>query len=121
MKTLISAENTWGVIRDFGSGCCISNLFGAKIPWASKIHRMRAGTYWMSYLSNLRIIPTEAAAYDFVWDYVVPLAIPMLLLQANVKKIFKGLWTSDHYISDQRNRNSSRRISCILCVKELYS
>ena len=28
-------------------------------------------------------------AYDFVWDYVVPLAIPMLLLQANVKKISK--------------------------------
>ena len=54
MKTLISAENTWGAIRDFGSGCCISNLFGAKIPMGFKNHRMRAGTYWMSYFIKLK-------------------------------------------------------------------
>ncbi len=38
-------------------------------------------------LANLRIIPTSAPAYDVVWDYLVPIAIPLLLFQADLKKI----------------------------------
>ncbi|MDZ7645517.1 MAG: DUF819 family protein [Woeseiaceae bacterium] len=40
-------------------------------------------------LSNLRIIPTAAPAYDVVWQYLVPIAIPLLLLQADLKRIFR--------------------------------
>lgn len=40
-------------------------------------------------LSNLNIIPADAPAYDFVWDYVVPTAIPLLLFNANLKTIGK--------------------------------
>lgn len=40
-------------------------------------------------LSNLRIIPTEARAYDVVWEYLVPIAIPLLLFQADLKRIFR--------------------------------
>ncbi len=40
-------------------------------------------------LSNLRIIPTSAPAYDIVWQYLVPLAIPLLLFQADLKRIFR--------------------------------
>lgn len=38
-------------------------------------------------LANLRIIPTSAPAYDVVWEYLVPIAIPLLLFQADLKKI----------------------------------
>jgi uncharacterized membrane protein len=38
-------------------------------------------------LANLRIIPTSAPAYDVVWDYLVPIAIPLLLFQADLKRI----------------------------------
>lgn len=38
-------------------------------------------------LANLRIIPTSAPVYDVVWDYLVPIAIPLLLLEANLKRI----------------------------------
>lgn len=41
-------------------------------------------------LSNLNIIPADAPAYDFVWDYVVPTAIPLLLFNANLKTIRKS-------------------------------
>ena len=41
-------------------------------------------------LANLRIIPTSAPAYDVVWDYLVPVAIPLLLLQADLKRIVHG-------------------------------
>jgi uncharacterized membrane protein len=38
-------------------------------------------------LANLRIIPTKAPAYDVVWDMLVPIAIPLLLFQADLKRI----------------------------------
>ena len=40
-------------------------------------------------LANLRIIPTDAPAYDFIWSYLVPLAIPFLLFQADFRKIWR--------------------------------
>ena len=38
-------------------------------------------------LSNLSIIPAASEVYDTVWSYLIPLAIPMLLFKANLKKI----------------------------------
>lgn len=38
-------------------------------------------------LGNLGIIPTSAPAYDTVWTYLVPAAIPLLLLKANLRRI----------------------------------
>ena len=40
-------------------------------------------------LANLRIIPTKAPAYDAVWEYLVPIAIPLLLFQADLKRIVR--------------------------------
>ena len=38
-------------------------------------------------LSNSGVMPAEAPAYDFVGDWLVPLAIPLLLLRANIVEI----------------------------------
>jgi len=38
-------------------------------------------------LSNIGIIPKSAPAYDVVWTYMVPMAIPMLLFKANLRRI----------------------------------
>jgi uncharacterized membrane protein len=40
-------------------------------------------------LANLRIIPTKAPAYDVVWEYLVPIAIVLLLFEADLKKIIR--------------------------------
>lgn len=40
-------------------------------------------------LSNLRIIPTAARVYDNVWAYLVPTAIPLLLFQADIRRILR--------------------------------
>ena len=40
-------------------------------------------------LANLRIIPTAAPAYDDVWNYLVPIAIPLLLFEADLKRIVR--------------------------------
>jgi len=40
-------------------------------------------------LANLRIIPTAAPAYDAVWNFLVPIAIPLLLFEADLKRIVR--------------------------------
>lgn len=89
MSTLISVDNTWVL---FGILVVIAGLavwMEQKYAWASKVSGCVLALIMAMILANLQIIPTDAPAYDFVWSYVVPLAIPMLLFQANVKKIWK--------------------------------
>ena len=60
-----------------------------KYKWAGKVTGCVIALIGAMILSNIRVIPTDAPAYDFVWSYVVPLAVPLLLFNANVKKIWK--------------------------------
>ncbi len=42
------------------------------------------------FLTNINVIPTSAPVFDdIVWGYAVPLAIPLLLLNANIFKIWR--------------------------------
>lgn len=56
------------------------------------IGRKTSGVVWVlaagMLLSNTNIIPLKAPAYDFVGGYLVPLAIPLLLLKGDLRKIF---------------------------------
>lgn len=38
-------------------------------------------------LSNFGVLPRSAPAYDAVWSYLVPLAIPLLLLKADLRRV----------------------------------
>jgi len=40
-------------------------------------------------LGNIGVIPHSAPAYDVVWHFLVPTAIPMLLLKANLNRIVR--------------------------------
>lgn len=40
-------------------------------------------------LSNFRIIPNDAPVYDFVWQYFIPLSIPLVLMRADFKTIYE--------------------------------
>lgn len=40
-------------------------------------------------LSNLHVIPFKSPVYDFVGGTLIPLAIPLLLFKANLKRIFQ--------------------------------
>lgn len=60
-----------------------------KYKWAAKVSACMLCLLLAMALANLRVIPTDAAAYDFVWGYVVPLAIPFLLFQADLRRIWK--------------------------------
>jgi uncharacterized membrane protein len=55
----------------------------------SKISAVVITILFTFVLSNLSIIPTDAPSYGIVWSYLVPLAIPLLLFKANLRKILK--------------------------------
>ncbi len=40
-------------------------------------------------LSNLGVLPASAPTYDVVWSYLVPLAIPLLLVRADLRRILR--------------------------------
>jgi uncharacterized membrane protein len=60
-----------------------------RFPWGRKYSGVMLLMTAAIVLANLRIIPTSAPVYDVVWDYLVPVAIPLLLFQADLKRIVR--------------------------------
>jgi len=86
--TLITSEQhwvLWAILFTVGA----FGLWAEKTKWGSKLSAVVISILGTFLLSNLYIIPTSAPAYDIVWSYLVPLAIPLLLFKANLKRIIK--------------------------------
>ncbi len=88
-NTLITADNTWVLWAIISGWVALSIYLEQKYTWAAKMSGAIVALIGALALTNLNIIPTEAPVYDVVWGYVVPLAIPLLLMQCNIKKIWK--------------------------------
>lgn len=85
-QPLIDQSNNWALFAIlFAAGTF--GVWAEKTKIGSKLSAVVISILVTFVLSNLSIIPTEAGAYDIVWSYVVPLAIPLLLFKANLKKI----------------------------------
>ncbi len=88
MTTLIAAENHWALWAALLS-CGAFGLWAERTRWGSKLSGAVLAIGAAFVLSNFGIIPVEAPAYGIVWSYLVPLAIPLLLFQADLKRILK--------------------------------
>lgn len=60
-----------------------------KWRWAGLLSGMGVSIFIAVFAVTFHILPTANAAYDVVFDYVMPLAVPMVLVQANAKRIVK--------------------------------
>lgn len=89
MASLISPDNTWALWAILVTITAISIYLEQTYKWASKVTGAIIGLVLAMFLANIRVIPTEAPTYDVVWGYVVPLGIPLLLFNANIKKIWR--------------------------------
>ena len=87
-EPLINANNHWGLWAILFIIAAFS-LWAEKTKIGSKISAVVVAIASAFVLSNLSIIPTDAPAYNIVWSYLVPLAIPLLLFKANLRKIMK--------------------------------
>ena len=83
-----------GPDQDFAIWAVLIGLAGfgfwcERFPWGRKYSGVMLLITAAIVLANLRIIPTVAPVYDVVWDYLVPIAIPLLLFHADLKRIFR--------------------------------
>lgn len=67
----------------------ISIFLEQRYQFAAKLTGAIIALVGAMILSNLNIIPIESPVYDQVWEYVIPLAIPLLLFRSNIFKIWK--------------------------------
>ena len=90
MNTLISADNTWVLMSIMVLVVAFSIWMEQTYAWASKISGAIIALICALLLTNLKIIPASAPIFDdVVWGFAVPMAIPLLLLQVNLSKIWK--------------------------------
>lgn len=88
-ETLIAPEDTWGLLAVMCLGVILAIWLEQKYKWASKISGAIIALIVAMVLANAGVIPTSCVLYDdVVWGIIVPLAIPMLLLQCNLKRIW---------------------------------
>lgn len=86
---LIGADNTWMLWTVCALGAAAAIYLEQRYKWAAKMTGAILALIFAIVLSNFGIIPMDAPVWDAVWGYVVPLAIPLLLLQCDMRKIGK--------------------------------
>lgn len=90
MDSFIGADNTWVLLMIMCISVAVSIYLEQTYAWASKISGAIIALVIALVLVNCNIIPTHAPIFDdVVWGYAVPIAIPLLLTQANMAKIWR--------------------------------
>lgn len=84
----INKDETWILWAILVSIAALSIFLEQKYDFAAKITGAIIALIGAMFLSNLNIIPIESPVYDQVWEYVIPLAIPLLLFRSNIFKIW---------------------------------
>src|SRR5436190_5270196 len=86
MTTLISPDDhatLWALIA---IGTAVAIWLEHTYRWAAKLSAPVLALLIAMLLSNTRIVPADSPAYDFVGNWLVPLAIPLLLFRANLRE-----------------------------------
>ncbi len=89
MDSLVSPGDHWILWTALVAAAGLSIFLEQKNKIAAKLTGPVLALILGMLMSNLRILPTDATTYDIVWDYVVPLVIPLLLMKMNIRKIIK--------------------------------
>lgn len=98
MSTLISPENSWALWSVILCGVAVSIYMEQRFAWAAKLSGPVLAILLAMLLSNveftwqgvsLTVMPRSSSTYDIVTGFLVPLAIPLLLLRANVFTIIR--------------------------------
>lgn len=89
MDTLIKVDDTWMLWMILIGISAMAIVLEQKYKWGARISGPIIALLGTLVLANLNIIPKEAPVYDAVWGYVVPVAIPLLLFKADLRRIWR--------------------------------
>ncbi|MDW5299047.1 MAG: DUF819 family protein [Sedimentibacter sp.] len=87
--TFFQPDDTLALWTILVGWAAVSIFLEQRYNWAAKISGAIIGLLGALVLANLKVIPTESPVYDAVWGYIVPLAVPLLLFKADLRKIWK--------------------------------
>lgn len=87
-ETLIKPDQIWLIWSIILVIVVISMSLEKKYKWGQVLTGAVISLVFAILLTNFRILPMESTVYDTVWDYAIPLSIPMLLFRSNIRKIF---------------------------------
>ncbi len=88
--TLFSPDDTWPLFSIMVAGTAFSLWLEKRHSWAEKLSAPVVALLLAMLLSNTRVIPMEAPAYDFVGTWLVPVALPLLLFRADFMRIARS-------------------------------
>lgn len=80
----ISPDDSWTLAALIVAGTAAAIWLERRFRWGARLSAPVIALLIAMTLSNTGIMPAEAPAYDFVGDWLVPLALPLLLLKANI-------------------------------------
>lgn len=89
MHSLISSDNTlliWAVLIVY---VFLAMYAERHWKWAQAVGAALICLVGGMLLSSLGLMPSTSGAYDVIWSMVTPLAIPLVLFAADLKKIIK--------------------------------
>ncbi|MCD8835577.1 DUF819 domain-containing protein [Mammaliicoccus sciuri] len=89
LNAFINKDETWLLWAILVGIAALSIFLEQRYQFAAKLTGAIIALIGAMILSNLIIIPIESPVYDQVWEYVIPLAIPLLLFRSNIFKIWK--------------------------------
>ncbi len=89
MTTLISGEQTWLMWMMVAIMAAFSVWGEQKTKWGGKIGAACIAIFSTMILVNIRVLPSASPVYTSVSSYILPLSIPLLLFQCDLKKIIK--------------------------------
>ena len=88
--TLVAEDDTWALLALMCVTVALAVWLEQRYAWASKVSGALIALLVALAASNLAIIPNSCVLYDdIVWNFAVPMGIPLLLLQCNMKKIWR--------------------------------
>ncbi len=86
---LITPDQTWAIWAVLLAAAAFG-YWAETTSWGRKLSGAILTMGFTFALSNLGVIPAaNVPAYDIVWGYLVPLAIPLLLFRADLRRILR--------------------------------
>lgn len=89
MTSLVSTDDHATLWSMIALGTALAIWLEQRYRWAARLSAPVLALVIAMVLSNARIVPPTSPAYDFVGDWLMPLAIPLLLFRANLREIIR--------------------------------
>lgn len=89
MPTLLAADDTFGLWAFLAAGAAVAIFLEQRYRWAAAVTGVLLALFWGMLGVNLRVVPAESPVWDAVWSHLVPLAIALLLFDADLRRIWR--------------------------------